>query len=212
VTADESAEVSELLRRAAAGEAEAAGELFGRYAERLKRMVRLRLNPQLAGRVDDSDVLQEAFVEATRCLPEYVQSPTMPFYLWLRRLTLQKLIAVHRRHLGAQARDARREAPLADDAGLSSTSASLASLLAGRLTSPSQAAARAELRELLQQALDKMNPIDREILVLRHFEQLSNVETAQVLGIHESAASKRYLRALERLHDILVEMRVWEND
>ncbi len=207
--ADESSqEVERLLEQAAAGNTDAAGELFRRYSERLKRMLRLRLNPRLAGRLDESDVLQEAFVEATRSLDTYLWTRPMPFYLWLRRLTLQKLAAAHRRHLEAQGRDVRREQGEPAEAWTAS-SVSLADLLVGHLTSPSQAAVRAELRQALEQALEKMNELDREVLILRHFEQLSNVETAQVLGIDQSAASKRYLRALERLHDILVEMRIW---
>ncbi|NOX53656.1 MAG: sigma-70 family RNA polymerase sigma factor [Planctomycetes bacterium] len=210
--ADDSLEqTQQLLSRAGQGDPHALNELFSRYRGRLKRAIQLRLNPRLTGRVDDSDVLQEAYLEVARHLPEYLQSPTMPFYLWLRHIAMQKLVAAHREHLGAQMRDANREVSLHGGAGLRASTASLAARLVGRLTSPSQAAMRAELRAQLQDALNSMNEVDREVLVLRHFEQLSNAETAQVLGIQESTASKRYLRALERLHQILTEMRILDD-
>lgn len=206
MTTDDSSEVSGLLARAAGGDQAALNELFGRYRERLKRMVRLRLNRRLAGRVDDSDVLQEAYLEASRKLGDYLKDRPLPFFLWLRHLTGQKLIEVHRRHLGAEMRDAGREVSLHRGALPAANSMSLAAQLLGRLTSPSQAAVKAEMRIKLQQALNNLDPDDREILALRHFEQLSNVEAAQVLEIETSAASKRYLRALARLQKILREV------
>lgn len=206
MTSDDSGETSALLTRAAGGDEAALNELFGRYRERLKRMVRLRLNRRLAGRVDDSDVLQEAFLEASRKLGDYLKDRPLPFFLWLRHLTGQKLIEVHRRHLGAEMRDAGREVSLHRGALPAANSMSLAAQLLGRLTSPSQAAVKAEMRIKLQHALNNLDPDDREILALRHFEQLSNVEAAQVLEIETSAASKRYLRALARLQKILREV------
>ncbi len=206
MTSDDSGETSALLTRAAGGDQAALNELFGRYRERLKRMVRLRLNRRLAGRVDDSDVLQEAFLEASRKLGDYLKDRPLPFFLWLRHLTGQKLIEVHRRHLGAEMRDAGREVSLHRGALPAANSMSLAAQLLGRLTSPSQAAVKAEMRIKLQHALNNLDPDDREILALRHFEQLSNVEAAQVLEIETSAASKRYLRALARLQKILREV------
>ena len=203
---DDSSEVSGLVTRAAGGDQAALDELFGRYRERLKRMVRLRLNRRLAGRVDDSDVLQEACLEASRTLGDYLKDRPLPFFLWLRHLTGQKLLEVHRRHLGAEMRDAGREVSLHRGALPAANSMSLAAQLLGRLTSPSQAAVKAEMRIKLQHALNNLEPGDREILALRHFEQLSNVEAAQVLEIETSAASKRYLRALARLQKILREV------
>jgi RNA polymerase sigma-70 factor (ECF subfamily) len=166
-------------------------------------MVRLRLNRHLQGRVDPSDVLQEAFLEVCKGFAAYARAPTLPFFLWLRHITGQKLIAVHRRHLGAQMRDADRELSLYRGALPQASSVSLAAQLLGRFTSPSHAAVRAELQIKVQEALNSMDPLDREVLALRHFEMLSNAETAQVLGIKKSAASNRYVRALERLKDIL---------
>jgi RNA polymerase sigma-70 factor (ECF subfamily) len=127
----------------------------------------------------------------------------MPFFLWLRGLTGQRLIDVHRQHLGAQMRDAGHEVSLYRGALPQASSASLAAQLLGRLTSPTQAAIRAEMQLRLQDALNVMDPLDREVVVLRHFEELSNAETAEVLGIQKSTASKRYIRAIARLKQIL---------
>lgn len=201
--AGEDTHSAELLQRAAAGDELAVNELFSCYRDRLRAMVRLRLNRRLQGRVDPSDVLQEAFLEVSKGLADYLRSPTLPFFLWLRHITGQKLITVHRQHLGAQMRDADKEVSLYRGALPEASSASLANQLLGRLTSVSQAAMRAELQIRVQEALAGMEPLDREILALRHFEMLSNAETAQVLGIKESAASNRYVRALDRLKDIL---------
>ncbi len=194
-----------LVRLAAAGDTAAMNDLFERHRERLKKMIRMRMNPRLQGRVDDSDVLQDAYLEAVGRITEYLADPQAPFFLWLRKITGQKLIDVHRRHLGAQARDVRLEVrhlraplPLA-------SSVSLAAQLLGRLTTPTEAAVRAENRRLLQDALARMDEMDREILSLRHHEDLSNQEAAQELGIEESAASKRFIRALQRLQKLLGE-------
>lgn len=195
-----------LLRRADAGDQQAPAELFDRFGDRLRRMIKLRLDRRLQGRLDADDVLQESFLEMSRRLPEYVSHPTMPFYLWLRFLTGQRLLQLHRHHLGTQMRDAGQEVSLYRGAMPQATSASLAAQLLGRLTSPSQAVVRAEMQIKLQEALNLMDPLDREVLVLRHFEELSNGETAQVLGLQKSAASNRYIRALKRLKDILASM------
>jgi RNA polymerase sigma-70 factor (ECF subfamily) len=200
---DQAHELTDLLHRAAQGEDAALTALFSQFRQRLKRMVRLRLNDRLRGRVDPSDVVQEAYLEVSRRLAEYVKDPTTPFFLWLRFITGRKLLDVHRRHLGAQARDAGREISLNQEAYPAATSASLAAQLLGRLTSPSQAAIKAELQQRVQEALDALNPVDREVLALRHFEQLSNVEIAQLLGLSESGATARYLGALKRMKEVL---------
>ena len=192
-----------LLPRALAGDAAALGRLFEQHRGRLRQMVRLRLDRRLYGRLDPSDVLQEAYLDLARRLPEYAANPALPFYLWLRSLTGQRLIDLHRRHLGAKMRDAGQEVSLHRGALPQASSASLAHHLLGRLTSPTQAAVRAELQLRVQEALNSLDPIDREVLTLRHFEMLSNEETAQVLGVKKSAASNRYIRALRRLKEIL---------
>ncbi len=196
-------DASKLLSRAADGDEDALRELFSRHRGRLKRMVRLRLNRRLQGRIDDSDVLQEAYLEASKRLADYVREPSLPVFLWLRHITGQKLIDAHRRHLGAEKRDAGRDVTLHRGAFPAASSASLAAHLLGKLTSPSQAAVKAELRVQLQDALNNMDAMDREVLALRHFEQFSNSDAAKVLGIDASAASNRYVRALRRLRTIL---------
>ena len=193
----------EFLDRVARGDSRGLQEVFTRYQERLKRMVRLRLDPRVQTRVDASDVAQEAYLEVAQKLAAYLREPKLPFYLWLRLLTGQKLALAHRQHLGVQARDAGREISLYRGAFPAASSAALAARLIGKLTTPSQAAVKAELRIRIQDALNSMDPIDREVLTLRHFEQLSNAETAQVLDIKETTACNRYFRALERLRNIL---------
>lgn len=203
---DDPPNTNELLDRARSGDQEAFAELFDQYRERLGRMVRLRLDRRLLRRVDPSDVLQEAFLDVSRRADQYFDDPQIPFFLWLRLITGQRLMAMHRQHLGAKMRDAGREVSLYRGALPQATSSCLAAQLLGRFTSPSQAAMRVEMQVRLQEALDSMDAMDREVLALRHFEELSNNETAEVLGIKKAAASNRYVRALRRLKEILVSM------
>jgi RNA polymerase sigma-70 factor (ECF subfamily) len=194
---------SELRRRIEQGDESALVELFARHRGRLKQMVRLRLDRRLQGRIDASDVLQEAYLDVARRAREYVASPSMPAFLWLRWITGQRLSTLHRRHLGSRMRDVGMEVSLHHGALPQATSVSLAAMLLGRLTSPTRAALRAELQLRLQEVLNAMDPTDREVLSLRHFEELNNNETAQVLEISKTAASNRYVRALKRLKDAL---------
>ena len=180
--------------------------LFDRNRPRLRRMVQLRLDGRLQGRIDADDVLQEAFLDVARRAAEYLADPSMPPFLWVRFLTAQRLQALHRHHLGAGMRDPRREVALHHGAAPEASSASLAAMLLGRLTSPTRAARRAEMQLRLQEALNAMDPTDREVLTLRHFEELSNAEVAGLLGLRTTAASNRYVRALKRLKDILSEV------
>ena len=192
-----------LIDRAAAGDSAALAELFGRYRKRLRAMVRLRLDRRLQGRLDPSDVLQEAFLDVAQQLSSYLAKPEMPFYLWLRLTTGQRLMRLHRQHLGAAVREAGREVSLHRGALPQASSVSLAAQLLGKMTSASKAVERVEIQLQLQAALNGMDEMDREIIALRHFEELSNAEAAQVLGLEPSAASKRYIRALKRLQEIL---------
>ena len=194
----------QLLARAAAGDQDAISTLLSQHRERLRHMIGLRLDRRLYGRVDASDVVQEAVIEAARRLPDYAAQPPMEFYLWLRQLATQKLIDTHRRHLGAKKRNAGNDVSLFRGALPEASSMSLAHHLLGRLTTPTTAARRAELQLRIQEALNGLDAVDREVLVLRHFEQLSNQETAQVLGLSRSAASKRYVLALSRLREHMV--------
>ena len=199
----ESSESIELCRRIEQGDPSALLELFARHRDRLKRMVKLRLDRRLQGRLDASDVLQEASLDVARRAREYLANPAMPVDLWLRWITGQRLVTLHRMHFGSKARDAALEVSLRQGTLPQATSVSLAAMLLGRLTSPTRAALRAELQLRVQEVLNAMDPIDREILTLRHFEELNNTETAQVLVISKTAASNRYVRALKRLKDAL---------
>jgi RNA polymerase sigma-70 factor (ECF subfamily) len=207
VVGDASDNTSRLLaERAVQGDNAAWERLANDHRSRLRRMVALRMDRRLQGRVDPSDVIQESLIDAARRLPEYVKNHGLPFYVWLRGLTGQRLMEQHRRHLGAQARDASREVSLYQGAFTEATTAKLAANVLAEFSSPSQAVIRIEEARRLQDALDSLDAVDREILVLRHFEQLSNKEASEVLNLDKSAASKRYVRAMERLKGVLTAM------
>jgi RNA polymerase sigma-70 factor (ECF subfamily) len=195
--------VDDVLDGLKKGDPEALAVLFTRYRDQLRRMVSVRLDHRLCGRVSPSDILQEAYIDALQRIEHYSEKPEMPVFVWLRWIVGQRLIDVHRQHLEAQLRDASQEISLNWAVGPSPSSMCLAGRLVGNLTSPSQAALRNEILGQLEETLNRMDPIDREILTLRHFEELSNHEVAAVLGIEKAAASKRYVRALARLKDAL---------
>jgi len=198
-------EQSELADLKAGGEA-AFARLFARYEDRLGKVVRFRLDQRLWGRVDPADILQETYLATSRRLADYLRNPKVPVFVWLRSMTEQVLVDIHRHHLGAQCRNAGLEVSLDQQDGAFVTSVSLAARLAADLTSPSQAAIRDEMLLKLRQAFASMDPIDREVLALRHFEELTNNDVADVLGLQKSAASNRYVRALKRLKEILSEI------
>lgn len=191
------------LQRAVSGDQAAWAEILAPHRDRLRRMVALRLDCRLRGRIDPSDVLQEACLQAARDLPRYLERPEQPVFLWLRWLTGMALQLVHRQHLGVHARDAHREVQLLNRPVPDVSSVALAAQLLGRDTRPSMVAIRAERQRRLQDALNAMDALDREVLVMRHFEELTNAEVARELQLQESAASKRYVRALHRLREIL---------
>ncbi len=200
--ADVDPEEIELLR---SGGSDQFAEVFSRYEDRLQRMIRFRLDRRLYGRVDSADVLQEVWLDASKRVTEYVANPVVPVFIWLRQIAWQTIIDLHRRHLGAQKRSVANEVALGAGSGgnQEDTSLSIAARLAGDLTSPSQAAMRDERMQQLRQALAEMDEIDREVLALRHFEELGNNEVAEILGIQKTAASNRYVRALKRLKEVL---------
>ena len=191
----------ERLARVLAGDEAAFAECFAEAAPRLARMIGFRLDPRLRGRVDADDVLQEVYVDSVRRLEAFRTAQPIDLFLLLRLVVGQTLVDLHRRHLGAQMRDAGRERSLA--AASPGTSASLSFHLVGKLTSPSGAVMRAESAAAVSRAIEEMSETDREILALRHFEELTNKEVAAVLGIDRKAASIRYIRALERLKTAL---------
>ena len=196
-------ESDDLMRQAISGDPQALGGIFDRYRDRLWQMVRVRLDRRVQGRVDPSDVLQDAFIEIVRRIGDYAPDPDWPFFLWVRQIVGQKLIDLHRQHLGAQMRAASLEVPFHPGGLPQATSASLAAQLLGQWTSASRALERAEAQRDVQEALEALDPVDREILTLRHFEMLSNSECARVLGLTKGAASKRYVRALIRVKEVL---------
>jgi RNA polymerase sigma-70 factor (ECF subfamily) len=203
---DSSADELELIRRAAEGDGDGWQEIVDRYRNRLQRMVALRIDRRMQRRVNASDIVQEAYLEAAKHLADYLREPKMPLYLWLRGITGNKLLEMHRHHLGFKMRNAARDVGLDGPGGgdnLQSNAGAVAAALADDNTSPSLAASREEMKKVLEAALDTLDPIDREVLALRHFEHLSNAETAQVLNLETSAASKRYVRALKRLRSVL---------
>ncbi len=203
---DNSAETNRLLEQARAGDKEALNALFARHRPRLRRMVELRLDRRLLARIDASDVIQEAHVEAVGRLEEYLSAPRYPLFLWLRLIVGERLLKLHRHDLGTRMRDAGLEVSIYRGALPEASSAAQAAQLLGKHTSPTQAAVRAERMLRLQEALNTLDSMDREVLSLRHFEELSLAETAMSLGIEESAAAKRYIRALKRLKATLASM------
>jgi RNA polymerase sigma-70 factor, ECF subfamily len=199
--AEADTEVAALVARLRAGDQTALAELFDKHRDKLRRMVQLRLDHRLAGRVSASDVLQEAYIDALKRVEHYFEKPDQPFFGWLRLVVGQRLADVRREHL-AQKRNASKDVSI-HPAGAGTDSGCIAAFLMGHLSSPSGVAVKNETYARLEEALEQMDPLDREVLALRHFEELSNTETAELLGIQPPAASKRYVRALARLKEIL---------
>jgi len=193
------------------GDEQALAELFSSQRERLWRIVHFRMDDRLRGRIDPDDVLQEAYLAAVQRLEHYKDGTyTVPF-LWLRAILKQTLIDLHRRHVGAQRRAVDRDVALDASPYAQASATSMAITLIGKLTSPSQAAVRAEMVGTVEKAMATMDQIDQEVLALRHFEELTNTEVAEVLGIEQKAASIRYVRAVRRLKEILAEVSGLEN-
>jgi RNA polymerase sigma-70 factor, ECF subfamily len=193
---------AQLVARAHDGDEAALSELFQAHSPRLIRMVELRLDPSLRGRLDPADILQEVWLDLARRLPEWRALDSMPFHLWLRLMTGQALLSAQRRHLTAHMRDALREIPIPESRP-SISAAIAADAFIASATSPTRAVERDELRSRILDVLSNLDEIDREIVVLRHFEGLSNEEAAAELAIEPAAASKRFVRALVRLRPAL---------
>jgi RNA polymerase sigma-70 factor (ECF subfamily) len=200
---DNESESSELVNRVLEGDEQALAELFSECRDRLWRMVNFRMDPRLRKRVDPDDVLQEAYMNAVQRIDKFRAEASRSILIWFRMIVTQTMVDIYRRHLGAQKRSAGRDVSMHGGWKSDSTSMSLSFHLLGHLTSPSHAALRAEISQQIDTALSTMNDIDREVLALRHFEELSNNEAAQVLNITEQAASLRYVRALSRLKDVM---------
>lgn len=195
----------ELLAGAKLGNTDAVNNLMDRHRDSLRRMVQMRLDHKVQRRVDVSDVVQDVLVEANRRLQDYIANPVMPFHLWLRQIAQDRIIDAHRRHRGSAKRSVDREQPMlvagagADD---HSTMQLVAQLCDPQMT-PAAAATQAEMVKAVEVAITKLNDVDCEIIIMRHFEQLSNQEIAQALNLTEPAASMRYLRAIKRLKELL---------
>jgi RNA polymerase sigma-70 factor (ECF subfamily) len=199
-----SPESTDKLLNDARGGGDAVDRLLGEFREPLRRMVRQRMDPALARRVDASDIVQDVLIEATQRLQEYLKKPEMPFHLWVRHLAQDRIIDTHRRHRAAQRRSIDREQPIARPAWNDESNASFVMNFVDREATPASEAIRQELSRKLNAAIDEMDDDDREILLMRHQEMLGNQEVAQALAITEAAASMRYLRAVRRLKAILV--------
>jgi RNA polymerase sigma-70 factor (ECF subfamily) len=198
-------ETQVLLKRVAADDAAAVERLWERHRDALRRMIDMRLDRGLGRRVDASDVVQEVLLKANQRLPEYLRNPVMPFHLWLRQIARDQIIDQHRRHRQAERRSLDRERPLAAGSFLDRSSLDLAAQLRDPGLTPAAAALRAELERRFRAALVELDEDDREIILLRHFEQLSNSDAARALGLSEPAAGMRHLRALRRLRAVLGE-------
>lgn len=192
-----------LLDGARRGEAGAVDRLLAAHREPLRRLIGLRLDPALAPRVDASDIVQDVLLEASRRLRDYLRQPTLPFHLWLRHLAKDRLIDAHRRHRQARRRSLDREQPLVPAALADRSSLELAAQFIDRELTPATAALRREMQRRLHEAVAALDEGDSEVILMRHFEQLSNQDVAAALGLTEAAASMRYLRAVRRLRNLL---------
>lgn len=193
-----------LLDEAQNGESAAVERLLGEFREPLRQVVHLRLDPALARRVDASDIVQDVMLEANQRLKDYLKNPAMPFHLWLRHLAQDRIIDTHRRHRLAQRRSIDREQAIQAPAWADQSSVQLVSQLVDAEKTPASAAIQQELQRRLNDALTQLNEDDREIILMRHHEQLSNQDVAASLKLTEAAASMRYLRALRKLRGVLV--------
>ena len=196
-------ETQELLRQAGDGRSGAIDALLARHREGLRRVVSLRLDPLLLRRIDASDIVQEVLFDAHRRLAEYLLHPAIPFHLWLRKLARDRMIDAHRRHRVARRRTVERERSLDAGGATDHSSATLLGVLAAGSWTPAANAMRHELEQSFATALESLREEDREVLLMRHFEQIDNQEVARTLGITEPAASMRHLRALRRLREVL---------
>lgn len=196
---EESNDKSELEQLKAEGNI-ALARIYASNQERLERIVVFRMDPRIRRRIDAADVLQEAYLEMDRRLHDYVADPKVSVLIWMRQRVLQKLIDMQREQFRDK-RDVNKEQQPAANWNSGNTSLSVNAFLAASITSPSQFLIRNEDVLQLQSAMDSLSDIDREVIALRHFEQLTNQQVAEVLSLSTTAASNRYIRALNRLSD-----------
>ncbi len=201
----ESDKTQQLLAGAQQGDEDAVNQLMQRHRESLRRMIRMRLDRKIQRRVDVSDVVQDVLVEANRRLSDYLKNPPMPFHLWLRQIAKDRIIDAHRRHRASAKRSVDREQPIAVPAGMDRSTMELAAQICDRELTPAAAATQQEMARRVEAAIADLEEQDCEVIVMRHYEQLTNQEIAQALGLTEPAASMRYLRAVRRLRAMLTE-------
>ena len=198
-------QTKQLLRGAREGDGAAVNRLLDRHREALRRMIRMRLDKKIQGRVDVSDVVQDVLLEASRRLPQYLENPVMSFHLWVRQIAKDRIIDAHRRHRVSAKRSVDREQQLAVHLGADRSTMELVAEIHDRGLTPAAAATRQEMARLVESALGQLSDQDCEIIVMRHYEQLSNQEIAETLDLTEPAAGMRYLRAIRRLRKQLCE-------
>ena len=201
----DASETRALLDRVGQDDLQAADRLWERHREPLLRMIRARLGHDLDRRVDASDVVQDVLINASLRLRDYLRDPTLPFHVWLRQIAQDKIIDQHRRHRVAASRSMDRERAVNAGAFGDRSSLDLAGLLRDPALTPAAEAIRRELHARFRATLDRLDPLDRDILMLRHFDGLGNREAARALGLSDAAAGMRYLRALRRLRELLGE-------
>ena len=192
-----------LLKQAIDGDDSAVNQLMDRHRNSLRQLIRMRLDQKIQKRIDVSDVLQDVLIEANRRLTRYLNDPVMPFHLWLRQIARDRIIDAHRRHRVSAKRSVDREQNMAAPRGYDQSSIHLASLLGDQQLTPAAAALQKEMARKVEAAISELDPKDCEIIVMRHYEHLTNQEIGQALGLTEPAASMRYLRAIRRLKVIL---------
>ncbi|ADB18698.1 RNA polymerase, sigma-24 subunit, ECF subfamily [Pirellula staleyi DSM 6068] len=200
----ETEQTQQLLDGVKQGDADAVNRLMERHRDSLRRLVQMRLDQKIQRRVDVSDVVQDVLVEANRRIKDYLNNPVMSFHLWLRQIAKDRIIDAHRRHRGSAKRSVDRERPIQVPAGDDRSTMELAAQICDRQLTPAAAATQHEMAQVVEQAIAKLGDQDCEIIVMRHYEQLSNQEIAQALGLSEPAASMRYLRAVRRLREMMV--------
>ena len=201
----EADKTEQLLADAGQGDADAINQLMDRHRDALHRMVQMRLDQKIKQRVDVSDVVQDVLIEANRRLKDYLSNPVMSFHLWLRQIAKDRIIDAHRRHRVSAKRSVDREQQLAVPATMDHSTMELAAQLCDPELTPAAAATQKEMARRVEQAITQLDDQDCEIIVMRHYEQLTNQEIAQALGLTEPAASMRYLRAVRRLRDQLTD-------
>lgn len=199
----EQQQTEELLVLAKDGDQVAVNQLMERHRDALRHLVRMRLDQKIQRRVDVSDVVQDVLIEANRRLGRYMDNPVLSFRLWLRQIARDRIIDAHRRHRVSAKRSVDREQALASPRGYDQSSIHLASLLGDNKLTPAANALQIEMARKVEAAITQLDERDCEIVIMRHYEHLSNQEIAQALELTEPAASMRYLRAIRRLKAIL---------